>query len=100
MKTHKNIADVRLLPVTLNINKVNGDEINTTTKLLYIDGVSNSVSTGKLIGYVECCEDNDCIVEVTSFDQRYQPVDDLLMKWLIDKMPAPEVIPFEAEVQI
>jgi|TARA_Y100000034_G_scaffold69785_1_gene84227 hypothetical protein len=84
-----NKQNINMLPVTLSI--FNEDAVvKKTTQTLYIDGIANSVSTGKLIGYIQCCIDNGCNVEIIKFDQNYQEVDDILMDWIVNKMPLQE----------
>mgnify|MGYP003140302942 CR=1 FL=1 len=89
-----------LMPVTIKVTYYQEDGILVeNTKTLYTDGICNSTSTGKLIGYIQACHDHGHTVEIIHFDQQFKEVDDLLMDWIVSKMPLPEDN-WEAEVTI
>ena len=99
MSTRRKLEST-LMPVTIKVTFYQEDGILLEdTKVLYTDGICNSTSTGKLIGYIQACQDHCNTIEIVKFDQQYKEVEDLLMDWITSKMPAPD-IHWEAEVNI
>ena len=90
MNTRRKLEST-LMPVTIKVTCYQEDGILVeNTKVLYTEGISNSTSTGKLVGYIQACHDHGHTVEIVKFDQKYQEVDDLLMDWIVSKMPLAE----------
>ena len=86
-----NKPKLTLMPVTIKVTRYQEDGILVeNTKVLYTDGICNSTSTGKLVGYIQACHDYGHTVEIIEFDQLYKEVDDLLMDWIVSKMPLAE----------
>ena len=77
MNTRRKLEST-LMPVTIKVTHYQEDgmllEVN---KVLYTDGICNSTSTGKLIGYMQACHDHGHTVEIVKFDQKYQEA----IKW-------------------
>ena len=99
MNTRRKLEST-LMPVTIKVTHYQEDGILVeNTKVLYTDGICNSTSTSKLVGYIQACHDHGHTVEIIQFDQQYKEVDDLLMDWIVSKMPSPDDH-WEAEVNI
>ena len=87
----RNKPESTLMPVTIKVTHYQEDGILVElSKVLFTDGICNSTSTGKLIGYIQACHDHGHTVEIIEFDQQYKEVDDLLMDWIVSKMPLAE----------
>ena len=87
----RNKPESTLMPVTIKVTHYQEDGILVeATKVLHTDGICNSTSTGKLVGYIQACHDHGHTVEIVKFDQKYQEVDDLLIDWIASKMPLAE----------